>query len=151
MHDRMTPASSPTTRFMDRLFYHYKKAVAKNVLLEQENMKLCTANRKQEQRKRKSRYAPQGGAAGCVQTNNEDSKQEDENLTQQAFEIFVQSDSNDPMHLADREFVQGTNNEPDTRDELPIIAVCVGLLSILLVPALLLVSSVQRGPVVDSK
>ncbi|KAL1953632.1 hypothetical protein VTO42DRAFT_2418 [Malbranchea cinnamomea] len=112
MHNRKTPASSPTTRFMDRLFYNYEKSVAKNVLLGQENMELRMANGKVQQRKRKSTYVPQGAAAGRVQTNNEDSKQEDEDLAQQAFETFVQSDSNDPMHLADGEFVQGTNNEP---------------------------------------
>ncbi|KAL1957219.1 hypothetical protein VTO42DRAFT_6253 [Malbranchea cinnamomea] len=119
MHNRTTPLSSPIIRFMGRLFDQYEKVVAKVDLLEQENMEIRTANGKVQQRKRKSTYVPQRGAAGCVQTNNEDSQQEDEDSAQQVSETFVQSDSNNPMYLADGGFVQGTNGAPVRKRRAP--------------------------------
>ena len=90
-----------------------------NVLLAQENMELCTANGKVQQRKRKSTYVQQRGAAGCVQAGNEDSKQKDEDLAQQAFKTFVQSDNNDSVQLADKESLPKVINEPVQKKRAP--------------------------------
>ena len=66
MQDCTKPMSSPTNQFLDKLFANYEKAIVKNVLLTQENEKLLTANKKQ-QKKRKSQYIPEGGAAKHIQ------------------------------------------------------------------------------------
>ncbi|OJD22182.1 hypothetical protein ACJ73_06475, partial [Blastomyces percursus] len=95
--NRTTPLSSPTSRFVDRIFYHYERLMADNVLLAQENMELRTANEEIQQRKRKSTYVPHGGAAGRVQAEDGDPIQEDsKDLVQGAGEDFVRRSDDDP-------------------------------------------------------
>jgi hypothetical protein len=73
----MTSPSSPTNRFLDKFFQNYEKAITENVLLRQENAEIRSTYEKQQRKKRKAEYIPQGGAARRVRR---DETQQESNI-----------------------------------------------------------------------